>query len=208
MYNISMKNKIVFTLVSVVVLALVVFTTKKVIEWKSVVERAETVNVVSRQLQYYREAERINDYYSRNNTMTRIVVIRETIQAIDNYLPKYFPDGTFTRNDLIAMAMVESGFDQYLMGSHKEYGIFQIMPEACKDANVHRNQFDIKVNTELALFVLAQKYTIHPDYETALIAYNGLVKKNGKISKIYWKKFIKTRRVVDDLLSDTYIPTR
>lgn len=205
-YNVSMKNKIVYSTISVLILILVVFATKKVVEWKSVVERAESSVKISKKLQYYQEAERIDEYYSRNDITARVVVIRETLQAIDTYLPKYFPNGPYTRNDLIAMAMVESGFDQYLVGTRKEFGIFQIMPEACKDAGVNKNQFDIKVNTELALIVLSWKYQEHPDYKIGMIAYNGLVKKGGKLSEIYWKKFIKARKAVDDLLSDSYIP--
>lgn len=208
LYNMSMKNKIIVILIGLIALATCSYATKQLVDLNQRVKQAENADKLQRQLAYYREAERINDYYSRKGTMTRVVVIRDTLEAIDNYLPKYFPEGPYSRNDLIAMAMIESEFDQYLVGSHKEFGVFQIMPEACKDAGVKRNQFDIKVNTELALLVLSQKYAAHPDYRIAMIAYNGLVKKDGKLSQVYWKRFIKARKVVDDLFSDSYIPTR
>lgn len=204
-YNLNMENKPLLIIGVLIALVSTAFATKKVVEWKGVEARADNSVRLENKLKYYEEAERLDEYYSRNDIQARSMVIRETLQAIDTYLPQYFPNGPYTRRDLIAMAMVESGFDQYLVGTHKEFGIFQIMPEACKDAGVRRNQFDIKVNTELALTVLSWKYQEHPDYKVAIIAYNGLVKKSGKLSEAYWKKFIKARKAVDDLLSDSYI---
>lgn len=208
MDNLKRYTQTIITIISVFTVVLIsVLVTQQINQYRHRLRVADTVDSVNQKLKYYQEAERINDYYSRNDVTTRALVIRETLESIDQLLPRYFPNGPYTRNDFIAMAMVESGFDQYLVGTHKEFGIFQIMPEACKDAGVKRNQYDIRVNTELALTVLSWKYQEHPDYKTAMIAYNGIVYKSGKLSDTYWKKFIKARKVVDDILSDSYVPT-
>lgn len=157
---------------------------------------------VQRELLHYKIASKLNDYYYRFNKPVRIKVIHEVLDALDIYLPRYFPDGPYTVKDMLAIGMVESNFDQYLTGRHKEYGIFQIMPKSSRWMGVTKNQFDVTVNTELALFVLKKKFEKYKDYKMAIIAYNGLVKKRGKVSEKYWNKFIKYRRAIDDILRE------
>lgn len=152
-------------------------------------------------LKYYQQAEAINDFYYKQNITVRQAVVRKVLIEVDKYLPKYFPEGEFTRKDLIAIAMVESRFDQYLVGQHREYGVFQILPESFEWAKIKRNQFDISVNTQVALFVLKEKYKKHKNYKQAIIAYNGLVRQeNGQFSEVYWKKFRKCREELDDII--------
>jgi len=150
--------------------------------------------------QYWEDAAKINDFYYRFNVPTRVTVIKDALIAINRYLPNYFPEGPFTKKDLLAIIMVESSFNQYLTGRHKEYGLYQILPESSDWAGVKRNQFDINVNTELALFVLQKKFQEHKDYKMSIIAYNGVVKSKGKINETYWEKFIKYRKALDDIL--------
>ena len=157
---------------------------------------------VHSELNYYKEAEEINDYYARFDVTTRVDVIKKTLQSIDKLLPKYFPDGPYKRKDILAIAMVESSFYKFLVGGSGEYGIFQIMPESCKWIGITKNQFQVQVNTELALAVLKKKFDEHQNYKLAIIAYNGIVKKRGKIDETYWEKFIKYRRALDDILED------
>lgn len=157
---------------------------------------------VQLELNYYHDAEEINDYYARFSVVTRVDTIRETLKAIDKLLPKYFPDGPYKRKDLLAIAMVESAFDKFLMGKAGEYGIFQIMPESCAWMGVTKNQYEIEVNTELGLFVLKKKFDKHQNYKLSVIAYNGLVSKKGKLDESYWDKFIKYRRALDDILEE------
>jgi soluble lytic murein transglycosylase-like protein len=157
---------------------------------------------VHSELNYYKEAEEINDYYARFNVTTRVDIIKQTLKAIDKLLPKYFPDGPYQRKDLLAIAMIESAFDKFLTGGHGEYGIFQIMPESCEWMGVTKNQFEVEVNTELALFVLKKKFDEHKNYKLAIIGYNGIVKRRGKIDETYWNKFIKYRRALDDILQN------
>ena len=166
------------------------------------VNKCSLYDNVHSELNIYKEAEEINDYYARFKVATRVDVIRQTLISIDKLLPKYFPDGPYTRKDLLAIAMVESSFDQYLTGKAGEYGIFQIMPESCDWMGVTSNQFDIKVNTELALFVLKKKHDKHKSYKISVIAYNGLVNRKGKLDESYWDKFIKYRRALDDILME------
>ena len=170
---------------------------------KNQLNKAVKYDTLQTRVSYHEQAEHINAYYFTLGDRTNVAVIRETLQAVDTILPKYFPDGPYQRKDLIALAMAESSFDQYLVGSHKEFGIFQLLPESCRWAGIRKNQFDIRVNTEMALFVLHQKYEERKEYKKAIIAYNGYVIKKGKVSDIYWKRFLKFRRVLDDILPDT-----
>lgn len=150
---------------------------------------------------YLRDAAKINDYYARFDVSTRISVIHDVLVEVDSNIKRYFPNGPFTSRDLITIAMVESSFNQYLTGRDGEFGIFQILPASSSWAKVKKNQFDIDVNTDLAFFVLNKKYQKYKEYKMSIIAYNGVVKRGGKISEIYWKKFIKYRRALDDILA-------
>ena len=161
-----------------------------------------TLKSTQAELINYKIAAKINDYYYRFNKPVRIKVVHQVLNSLDTYLPRYFPEGPYTKKDLLAIAMVESNFEQYLTGKKKEYGIFQIMPESSKWMGVAKNQFDVAVNTELALFVLQKKYEQHKDYKIGIIAYNGLVKRRGKLSEDYWERFIKYRRAIDDILRE------
>ncbi len=172
-------------------------------------DRAAQTVETQKELAYYTEAEKINDYYYSRGVETRINVIRQTLRAVDKYLPKYFPEGPFNRRDFIAMAMVESNFNQYLVGTRKEFGIFQLMPESCKWAGVSKNQFDIEVNTEMAMFVLQAKHKERKEYKMTIIGYNGVVKTSkGTVSTVYWDKFKKARNAVDDILGDSHISSK
>ncbi len=171
-------------------------------KYVSLVENSSKISDITTELTYYKEAEEINDYYARFNINTRVDVVRKTLMAIDTLLPKYFPKGPYTRKDLLAMAMVESSFNQYLVGRHKEYGIFQILPESCAWMGITKNQFDVDVNTELALFVLKEKFKKHKNYKMGIIAYNGVVIRKGILNESYWDKFIKYRRALDDIIPD------
>ena len=160
------------------------------------------------ELEYYRQTERIMDYYSRfKGEPTRASVVRKTLKAIDRLLPRYFPNGPYERKDLIAIAMVESGFEQYLTGKRGEYGLFQIMPESAKWAGIDKNHFDIDVNAEMAFFVLQKKHEKYQEYKMGIIAYNGVVKRSGKVSEKYWDLFTGYRTALDDILRDTSTPT-
>lgn len=171
---------------------------------KTQLDHAKRCGLIEQRLSYYEQAERLNMYYFTAGEKTSAPIIRQTLEAIDKLLPRYFPDGPYNRKDIIALAMVESGFDQYLVGTHKEFGIFQIMPEMCKDLGIKRNQFDVEINTDMALAVLRDKFNERKDYKKAIIAYNGyVVKANGKVSDTYWKRFLKYRRTLDDVIPDT-----
>lgn len=158
------------------------------------------------EIQYQTEANRITAYLYRSNVAVRTDVIIVTLKAVDKYLPKYFPKGPYQREDFIALALTESCYNPYLVGKAGEKGIFQIMEEASSDMGVTRNQFDIDTNTELAMFVLSQKFKKYPDYKKAIIAYNGIVFKKGKLIDQYWKRFSEFRRVIDDVLGGIELP--
>lgn len=173
----------------------------------NIVKRSETTDILIKQqetlkkeLQYVEDASRIIDYYYKEKICMRFRTVRKMLEAIDRYIPSYFPEGPFTRNDFIALALTEtSNLNQYTTGSCGEYGLFQIMPEMCKAKGVKRNHFDIFVNTELAMFVLKDKYKKHQDYYKAIIAYNGVIidPKTQRWRDKYWKRFLDYRKDVD-----------
>jgi len=152
---------------------------------------------------YTEEATKLSTYYYQQDIPVNFKTILETLDAIDRFLPRYFPNGPFTREDIIALAMVESCFNQYCTGTSGEKGIFQIMPAGFKDMRVKRDHFDVDINTKAALFVLKQKYVEYKDYKKSIIAYNGVVKyKSGQWSEKYWKRFTKLREVVNIIRED------
>lgn len=171
---------------------------------QNTMQKAARYETLQKRLSYHDAAEKINAYYFTKGEKTSVSTIRETLEAIDFYLPKYFPNGPYQKKDFIALAMAESGFDQYLVGTRKEFGIFQIMPEMCKDLGVMKNQFEVSVNTDMAMAVMKDKFDERKDYKKAIIAYNGyFYKKDGKLYDAYWKRFSKFRRALDDIFPDT-----
>ena len=153
-------------------------------------------------LHYYREATLITDCLYREGTPVSTKTIKETLEAIDKFVPKYFPNGPYSREDFIAMAWLESGFNQFEIGTHGEKGIFQIMPDEYKENSVKLNKYDININTELCMSVLQSKFHKYPDYKKAVIAYNGVIRtKKGRWSEKYWKSFEKRRSVVETLFN-------
>lgn len=155
------------------------------------------------ELAYYKQASRLNDMLFREGVPARTSIIVDVLKAIDRKLPVYFPSGPFRRSDLIAMAWLESEFRQYEVGTHSEKGIFQIMPGEFKDFNVHKNYYDVDLNTEMAFRVLNIKFQKHGDYRKSIMAYNGLVHfHNGHYSDKYWKAFEKRKVAVDLILAE------
>jgi hypothetical protein len=150
------------------------------------------------ELTYYRQAGILNDLLFREGTPVHMTVVVSLLKEIDKNMIKYYPEGPFTRNDLIALAWIESEFRQYETGTHQEKGIFQIMPDEFRGFNVHENYYNVDINTAMAFKVLNGKYKKFKDYKKAIMAYNGLVKfKAGKYSEKYWRAFEKRKIFVD-----------
>jgi hypothetical protein len=154
------------------------------------------------ELAYYKQASKLSDSLFKEGTPVRLSIVVELLKQIDKKLPVWYPNGPFRRNDMIAMAWVESEFRQYELGTHGEKGIFQIMPGEFKDYNVHKNYYDVDLNTEMAFRVLDGKFKRYGDYKKSIMAYNGLVNfKHGKYSEKYWKAFEKRRIAIDLVLA-------
>jgi len=154
------------------------------------------------ELQYYKQAAALNDLLFREGTPVHMNVVITMLKEIDKNLNIYYPNGPFTRTDFIALAWVESEFKQFEGGTHGERGIFQIMPDEFRDFDVRKNYYAVDVNTQMAFRVLDGKYKLHPDYKTAIMAYNGLVKfKSGHYSQKYWNAFEKRKIAIDLVLA-------
>ena len=157
---------------------------------------------IQKELEYYKQAAVLNDLLFREGTAVNTQVVVTMLKEIDKDLATYYPKGPFTRNDFIALGWLESEFRQYERGTHGERGIFQIMPDEFSDFDIHKNYYNVDINTQMAFRVLDGKYQKHKDYKLAIMAYNGLVKmKNGHYSKKYWKSFEKRRIAVDLVLN-------
>lgn len=190
---IKVKNYALFALG----MLFVFYVSQKVHQYNQFLKDESRLVYLEQQQGCVNKAARIVDYYYKQGIPVRFNVIKETLESIDKFLPVYFPNGPFTNKDFIAMAMIESDFNQYLVGTSGEKGIFQIMEESSKWMGVTKNQYDVDVNTELAMFVLNEKFKKFPDYHKAIIAYNGVVIRQKGWDQTYWKKFTKARTNVD-----------
>ena len=161
----------------IVVLLSIPLDSKPVLASKSHVE----LRGIEKELRYYKEAALLNDLLFREGLPVHVHVVVDMLKAIDKNIAKYYPDGPFTRNDFIALGWIESGFHQYEGGTKGERGIFQIMPDEFGDFNIHKNYYDVNVNTHMAFRVLDGKYKKYPDYKKAIIAYNGVIYFKWKI---------------------------
>ena len=186
-------------ILAVIISSILTFGIEKVISLSFV---AKQYNATQQDLRYYREAALLTDCLYREGTPVSTKTIKETLETIDKLVPKYFPHGPYKREDFIAMAWLESGFNQFETGTHGEKGIFQIMPDEFDSNDVKLNKYDICTNAELCMTVLKGKYNKFPDYKKAVIAYNGVVKtKKGKWSEKYWKGFERRRSVIETLFN-------
>lgn len=154
------------------------------------------------ELEYYKQAAALNDLLFREGTPVHINVVISMLKEIDKDLIQFYPNGPFSRTDFIALAWLESEFKQYEGGSHGERGIFQIMPDEFRDFDIHKNYYNVDVNTLMAFRVLQSKYNKYPDYKTAIMAYNGLIRyKSGHYSQKYWNNFEKRKIAIDLVLN-------
>jgi hypothetical protein len=139
-------------------------------------------------------------YYKSIGKRVDPTAIEHVITAIDKYCEKYFPNKQFVRQDFIALAMLESDFHQYEVGTSGEVGVFQIMKMHIP--KYIRNPFDISINTRLAMRVLRDKFEEHRDYKKAIIAYNGIVRlkrKHGAWSEKYWNSFQARKELLTEI---------
>lgn len=145
-------------------------------------------------------AHKLAAYYKTIDERVDVNVIEATLVAIDRYRLKYFPEQQFSKQDFIALAMVESNFHQYEVGSSGEVGIFQIMKHSIPKSI--DNPFEIRTNTRLCMKVLSWKWAEQHDYKKAIIAYNGVVrmkKQGGAWNEKYWRMFQKRKAVLNSL---------
>lgn len=192
-------NRIKDILVVLIVSSILAFGSEKILRISNALKQC---HVMAKDLNYFKEASLITDCLFRENLPSSAKTVKETIEQIDVYLPKYFPNGPFKREDFVAMAWLESGFNQYETGTHGEKGIFQIMPDEFVVNNIKNSKYDVNINTELCMIILKQKYAKYPDYKKAIIAYNGVVRsKHGRWNEKYWKAFERRRLTVETLFN-------
>lgn len=143
---------------------------------------------------------KIEGHLVDQGTPVRFSVIKKTVEYSNSCIQKEFPNGPFTVKDLVAIAMIESRFNQFTVGPKGERGVFQILEfkEELKELGMsERNIFDVDVNSAAMCNILKKKYHTHHDYYEALIAYNGFILKDEHIQDTYWKKFVRAREDVE-----------
>lgn len=134
-------------------------------------------------------AERIHRLLMREHSKVTVRDITQVLNEVDRNLSQVFPQGPFTKEDFISLAMTESRFNGKCVGSSGERGVFQVMP-----GYHHRGDLaSVKVNTRLAFLILKAKYREHHDRRKAIIAYNGYVVHNGVLRDVYWIAFLRQK---------------
>jgi len=196
------KHKMKFLVFGLIVICsyTAVVVNEKVQNCRAYLADVERIETIKQDAIYTEEASKIVDYYYKIGRPVRFNVVKKTLKAIDYYLPHYFPEGQFDRRDFMAIVMVESAFNQYLVGKAGEKGLFQIMEKSSEWMDIKKNEFDINVNTELGMFVLSKKFKKYGTYKKAIIAYNGVVIRRKKWNQRYWKLFIKAQLNVDIMM--------
>lgn len=135
----------------------------------------------------------ILEYYYKQSIKLSFKKVLEVLMAIDTLVPNYFPNEEFSPEDFYAICAIESNFDHKHIGKKGERGFFQILDwkNALKAiGKPNEDPFDPTVNTEMACYLLKQKYEQYKDKKSVIIAYNGYLKdKNGKVVEKYWRNF-------------------
>jgi len=147
-------------------------------------------------------SERFVNYYWKKGIKLNNRTISKVLRAADVCVSNKFSDGPFSSKDFLALAMIESNFSQYAIGTHGERGIFQIFDyhNELRELNLsNKNIFDIDINVQAACHVLEKKHIIRKDYYETIISYNGYRKIGNRLNDNYWKRFIVARKVVEDL---------
>lgn len=128
-------------------------------------------------------------------------VIEHTLRAIDEQLPQYFPNGPFTREDFIAIGMLESDFHQFELGTSGERGIFQIMKHNVKSEKTWARMYNIDVNTSYSMKIMLDKFQERKEFKKTVIAYNGyVINKRGQLITKYWRTYLKHKEIVHEIL--------
>ena len=153
----------------------------------------------------YHNSIRVAGFYNTAyHTKMNVGIINKVMESAIKYNKEFFPNGPYTYKDIIAIAIIESEFSQFLVGGSGEKGIFQILSPTEEFTELkmkHANIFDIDTNTKVAYHVLKKKFNKHKDYYMGIIAYNGVRKlSDNTVSKVYWKRFEEARNVVDILI--------
>lgn len=156
---------------------------------------------------YKTEALKIQSYYQTmvNQGDKKFVpdarVIEHVLRAIDTQLPNYFPNGPFVREDFIAIAMLESDFHQFELGTSGERGIFQIMKVHVRGEKTWERMYNIDVNTKYSMKIMSEKYNERKDFRKTIIAYNGyVINRRGQLITKYWRTYLKHKEIVTEIL--------
>ena len=142
----------------------------------------------------------ISEYYYKNKAYSSPKTIYKIFRNIEKYRPKILEDLPFDNLDIMAIAMVETDFDNNEVGLFNELSPFQILDWRPYLKFVDGNNIkDIKVSIQVALYILRDKFRHYEDKEIALIAYNGVVYDDGTMRKEYLYNIESAKKILKRL---------
>lgn len=144
---------------------------------------------------YHQRADKIVHILKREGAKPDREAIALTLKAIDINIKKYFPKGPFTAKDFQAIAMAESRWDANCLGTSGERSMWQIMPYYAKGKNLK----DPFISTEIAFRIMLSKYRQFPNKRLAIIAYNGLTRRNGVVRDGYYVYVMKQKARISNV---------
>jgi len=147
----------------------------------------------------------LSDYLANTGVARKFSDIKRIVMAVEEVVPKWFPDKSFEPNTFYALAKIESNFKISAVGKkYGERGVFQIKDYKTalkKIGKPKANPFDPYINVEMACHVLKEKHEKHKKYKPSIIAYNGYkLGKDRKVKERYWIKFKVERNKIRRLM--------
>jgi len=157
------------------------------------------------------------DYHAQARRLARVAdaraqqaVIAKALKEIDRQLKIQFPQGPFTREDVLAFILSESGFWHLEINRRcvGELGLMQVRPEAFRKG---QRGLLVKTNIEMGIRILKQKHATakrvrgNMDLKKAtIICYNGWKRDDsGRVKEGYWRWWSYNRKKISRAL---YVP--
>lgn len=139
--------------------------------------------------------EQMKDQVSYNNTEA---VVRMAYKNTDR-----FSNGKYNWIDMISIAYIESRFKPKTEGLHGEIGTWQILDWQRSLKRIdEKDPYNLYNNFRMSCLALNDKFAQFSSFKESIIAYNGYVKRDGKLVETYWNNFIRSRNLIKKAISE------